>query len=354
MKFWRTSGQDGLSWGVLLAVLTVALAFPAFAAAQSGPANRGPVPGRGQAPGQGGPGQGPQPPSRNPLQPPWIPLPAAHAEYVDKILSYWDHRSSGVKRFRCTFKKWEYDPIFGPKGTFVRFASGQIKYSAPDKALFKEDQLLHYQAPKEATDQPKYVPLPHAPGAHWICDGKWIFEMDAKKEQMIARQLPPNVSPRAIASGPLPFLFGAKKEEIKERYWIRVVTPEQAKGEYWLEAFPKSRDDAASFKMIHIILDEKDYLPKAMVIFDRAYDPTRNPARTTFQLDRREVNWSVLPEQLNIFHRNFYEPRLPKGWQKVEEKLPSGALPGQAQRPASPPATGPRAAARGPFGPQRR
>ena len=68
---------------------------------------------------------------------------------------------------------------------------------------------------------------------------------------------------KAIVDGPLPFLFGAKADKIKARYWLRVITPSDAKGEYWLEAWPKSRYDSANFQRVEIILDEKDYLPKA-------------------------------------------------------------------------------------------
>jgi hypothetical protein len=47
-------------------------------------------------------------------------------------------------------------------------------------------------------------------------------------------------------------LFGAKAEKIKERYWVRAVHPPQGKEgqEYWIQAYPKRRQDAANFKMV--------------------------------------------------------------------------------------------------------
>jgi hypothetical protein len=119
----------------------------------------------------------------------------------------------------------------------------------------------------------------------------------------------------------LPFLFGAEAAKIKQRYWIRPLPiPPEVKGEYWLEAFPKTRQDAANYQKVHVIIDHKDFLPKALIIFDRNFDPARNPARTTFSFENRDVNWSVALEQLNIFHQEFYEPRAPLGWKKVVEK----------------------------------
>ena len=69
-------------------------------------------------------------------------------------------------------------------------------------------------------------------------------------------ELPPEVRGQAIGKGPLPFLFNAKADDIKQRFWIHVITPPNTKGEYWLEAVPKTQEDAANFMFIHIIIDE--------------------------------------------------------------------------------------------------
>ncbi len=88
-----------------------------------------------------------------PMAPNWIPLTPNHQQYLDQLLAYWEHKSSQTNRYRCTFKRWEYDPVFGPKDTFKTYSEGVIKYSAPDKGLFRVDTLLEYQAPKESRRQ---------------------------------------------------------------------------------------------------------------------------------------------------------------------------------------------------------
>jgi TIGR03009 family protein len=252
-----------------------------------------------------------------PLAPAWHPLSESHQKYVDQILQYWEFKSDQVERYRCTFKRWEYDPVFGPKDTFKTYGEGTIKYSAPDKGLFKVERLLHYQPPLNANAKPEYREREDIQGECWICDGTSVFEFDFKNKQLEQYELPPEMRGQAIGRGPLPFLFNAKADEIKSRFWIRVITPKEAQGEYWLEAYPKTRDDAANFKMVHVIIDEKEYLPKAMVLFDRNYIPGRHPSRTTFQFDQREVNFSILASKLNLFHREFFEPAVPSGWKKV-------------------------------------
>jgi TIGR03009 family protein len=269
-----------------------------------------------------------------PLAPAWHPLSENHQKYVDQILQYWEFKSDQVERYRCTFKRWEYDPVFGPKNTFKTYGEGIIKYSAPDKGLFKVERLLHYQPPREQNAKPEYVERTGVNGECWICDGQSVFEFDHKNKQLQQYELPPEMRGQAIGRGPLPFLFNAKADEIKSRFWIRVITPNDAKGEYWLEAYPKTRDDAANFKMVHVIIDEKEYLPKAMVMFDRNYIAGRRPSRTTFQFDEREVNFSILANKLNLFHREFFEPAVPSGWKKVTHRYdqPTAAAGGNPKR----------------------
>ena len=312
-----------LSWiGIALAVL---LQASQAAAQQPGRAITQP-----QQPGGANPQGGvPQVQLAAPLAPAWAPLSETHQKYVDQILQYWEFKSNQVERYRCTFKRWEYDPVFGPKDTFKTYGEGSIKYSAPDKGLFKVERLLHYRPPREPTGKPDYVERKDVQGECWICDGNSIFEFDHKKKHLQQYELPPEMRGKAIGRGPLPFLFNAKADEIKSRFWIRVITPKDTKGEYWLEAFPKTRDDAANFKMVHVIIDEKEYLPKAMVMFDRNYVAGRRPSRTTFQFDEREVNFSILASKLNLFHREFFEPAVPGGWTKVVHKWdqPTGTPP---------------------------
>jgi len=75
-----------------------------------------------------------------------------------------------------------------------------------------------------------------------------------------------------------------------------------------------------NYQKVHVIIAQDDFLPKGLVIFDRNFDSVRNPARSTFTFENREVNWSVALQQLNLFNREFYEPKPPFGWKKVVEK----------------------------------
>jgi TIGR03009 family protein len=261
-----------------------------------------------------------------PQAPKWIPLPAEHEKYLDQVLGYWQNSSSKIKRYRCKFTRWEYDGVFmtrDPKTGDMPAKTqslGVIKYAAPDKGLFKVEQLLHYTAPQKPGDKVQYLEHPEDRGEQWICDGKSVFAFDHQKKQLMQTELPPEMQGRAIVDGPLPFMFGADATKIKQRFWIRVITPKDSKGEYWLEAVPKTRTDSANFRMLHIIIDEQDFLPKAMAMFDRNYDEVRNPTCTNFVFEKREVNWNDTIDKINIFAREFWEPATPLGYKKVVER----------------------------------
>ena len=252
---------------------------------------------------------------------PFPALDEEHEQFLDQVLALWEERSQSVERYRCRFQRWEYDPIFGPRDTFKTYSEGVIKYAAPDKGLFRVDRIMEYAAPETPGASPQFVQREGHLGEHWICDGESIYEHDHTNKQLIQRELPPSMRGKAIANGPLPFLFGADAQQIRQRYWIRPLpVPQDIEGEYWLEAYPKLRPDAANYKKVHVIIDHRDFLPKGLVIFDRNFDESRNPARTTFTFQNREVNWSLALNALKFWHREFYEPDVPAGWQKVVER----------------------------------
>lgn len=269
-----------------------------------------------------------------PQQPAWIPLDPAHEKWVGEILAFWEQESNKVKTFECKFQRWEYDPVFGPANEAKTFAEGVIKYAQPDKGLYRIEKLSSYSPLAKAGDKPQYIEQDATFGEHWVCDGKQIFAFNARNKQMVVSALPPEVQGRAIVDGPLPFLFGAKAETIKARYWIRGL-PQSGNGKFWLEAVPKGRADAQNFKMIHIVLDGTTFLPEMLQLFAPNYNDKTNPSRTTHvfkDIETTDANALAALVKganfLNVFHREFYEPKLPSGWKRVVESgasVPSSA-----------------------------
>jgi len=311
---------------------------PAQQAAQpTDPQVRQQVPPRGQVgaqPNVGGPVRAPQVGAPNqpaggqgvvkPLQPPQAKVPfvltPAQEQLLSQILLKWEKESSKVSYFTCTFARWEIDKTWGPKHLdFVKSeAKGTIKYKAPDHGTYQVEKLDEWNQEKNAM-----VNKPEALD-HWVCDGKKIFEYNHVAKQLIERDLPAEMQGKAITDGPLPFIFGAKADQLMKRYWMRDVTPREYVGkEVWLEAWPKRQQDSANFHHATLILSDPAFKPTALQIY--LPDGTNH---TDYAFDKTSVN-----SPLALV--DFLPPRTPFGWKRVvnpeAEKNEAPAAPPAAQ-----------------------
>jgi TIGR03009 family protein len=307
-------------------------------------------------PGFSGPGPIPQQPllPAMPQQPEWaVRITPEEEKWIDSVLTYWEARSDKIKLFECRFQRWDYDGGFvdaDQKRQPRMYAEGVIKYSQPDKGLYHVEKLVSV-LPGQPGQKPQFIAQNPELGEHWVCDGQRVYSFEANKKQVTETPLPPDMRGKAIADGPLPFMFGAKAETIKARYWIHglVARPDDKSKEnkYWLEAVPRSRQDAQNFKMVRIVLDKEDYLPESLEIFAPNYDPPRNDARQNYVFsDRAAKDQATLADllkkgldPLRLVNREFYEPRIPLGWKKVVQgdgNVPAAPASQQAG-PAPPP-----------------
>ena len=295
-----------------------------------------------------------------PQQPAWVAqLNADEIKWVDQVLQFWETRSDKVKLFECSFRRWDYDggPI-GPDGKRVSrtFAEGSIKYAQPDKGLYHVEKLIA-TSPGAPGEAPKSVEQNPELGEHWVCNGLKIFSFEANKKQVTVTPLPPQMRGRAIADGPLPFMFGAKAQTIKARYWVRRLEPVAGdptkQNKYWLEAVPRSREDAQNFKMVRIVLDGADYLPESLEIFAPHFNPPQNDARQTYVFfNRKTTDEAAMNELLKplrgaidpfkIIFRDFHDVKVPLGWKQVElnnaAAVPAGPAAPAARQAEQPPA----------------
>lgn len=289
----------------------------------------GPGQSGGMVPGSRSPVQGPQPPgatapsartaeelppdggaSAAPFQ-----LTAEQQAEVDRILAAWEQRSAGVKRFACRFKRWEYDEQFGPAGAAKYEDLGTIKYEAPDKGLFRVEQTI------QGT---QVIPVDPRRAEHWVCDGQSVYQYDYTAKTVTEHPLPVEMRGRAIADGPLPFLFGATAASLRQRYLIRVVTPPDARGQQtWLEVYPKYQQDAANFSRAHVILTNHNMTPLAMNLYS-----TNGRDRTAYQFFDMVIN-----DPLGWLKGNPFHATAPLGWTKLVEPANTGQAGAAAARP---------------------
>jgi len=256
-----------------------------------------------------------------PLQQPASLSPEQQAA-LDQLLAAWETRNAAVRTWSCGFHKWEYN-AWSPadaNGERLAFAesSGELKYAAPDKGLFRVKETKQW-----SPENRRYEVRPSDTGEHWVCNGESIYEFRHTERQLRETKLPPDMRGMAISDGPLPFVFGAKADTLKKRYWMRIVTPPDVRDQIWLEALPKEQADAANFSKVELILQTRDLMPFAIQIYKPA-----GQDRDVYQFDPRT---NLVDKGLDMI-RDFAKPMTPFGYKYVLEDL-------QAQAPSGSPAT---------------
>lgn len=240
---------------------------------------------------------------RPPVRPPFVLTPEQQAR-VEMVLKTWEQSSSRVNTFQCDFIRWEYDLVFKRRGEPadkpMHEDRGQIRYAAPDRGMFRVDG-------------------PRA--ERWASNGRSIFSFDFQQKKLTEHKLPPELQGKAIAEGPLPFLFGAKADTLKRRYLVRIITPPNRPGEVWLEAYPRFQADAANYERVELILTIKDMLPAGMQIH-----LPNGKTRTSYQFHNIVVNSK---SWLHVLKGDPFNPRTPSGWTRIVEQPPTS----QAARP---------------------
>ena len=236
---------------------------------------------------------------------------------VDAILRYWEHHTGKIKTFECKFRRDNWDFVFGSKKAPASIDKGTIRFAAPDKGLMRVEEV-HKFDPNAKVRAQQFKKQDVQFGEYWVCDGKAVYQFDARTKTLTETELPPQMRGKAIGDGPLPFLFGAKADSMKQRYWIReLVPPKQVTGEYWLEAIPRRAADAANFDKIQVHLTKpanggKDQLrPKSMKVFMKQ-------GHALYQFEEHAFNSAT--HRLAVFLRSFVKPKTPIGWKKVVEK----------------------------------
>jgi TIGR03009 family protein len=255
----------------------------------------------------------PETPEQKPVEPPKAPFTLSPDEQaqVDRVLNLWEERNRGIKTFDCRFKRWTYDLVFAAplpgqplKPKFVDV--GMIRYAAPDRGVYRVETTENDGAMAKVDD---------ARAEHWISDGKSIFIFAPNKKQVIEQKLPAELQGKAIADGPLPFVFGAEAKKLKERYWIRLITPPDVKDQIWLSAYPRFQQDAGNFHHAEFIITTQKMEPYGL----KLVQPNEKDFMAYQFFD------IVINDPLRLFKGDPFRPFTPLGWQKIVQEPPQPA-----------------------------
>ena len=158
----------------------------------------------------------------------------------------------------------------------------------------------------------------------WVCTGQAVFSFDFEQKARLEEKIPPQLQGN-VAESPLPFLFGAKKDDIMNRYWVRYIQKYKtdAQGqeklvddEIWLDIYPKRINDAQMYSKVELILSKDDFMPLAIHMYDPNYNPAKNNYSSRyFFFQNRQINGTVAV--LQGWMNRFVEVSVPLTWRKV-------------------------------------
>jgi len=291
------------------------------------------------------------------------PLTPQEQAYLDQILGYWEKSTADIERYSCKFTRWQYNSsdnfvaqLASQLGTDVRSvnttaASGELKYLAPDKGMFRVEMLLKLTGQMGSNKQAEYKQIPDQHGEWWMCNGELVFEYDRTDKKCTKHIMPKEMQGTGILESPMPFMFGVKADKIKARYWVRALPPPidqntkmPRQDRYVIEAYPKFQSDAVNYDHVQIVLDKEMFLPVMMYKFNTEHvdeeGKVLNDNREVFQFDERVKNASALQKLSDgLFRKAFIPFDVPKDW-KIDERDYNQA-PAQdirsANNPAAPP-----------------
>jgi TIGR03009 family protein len=219
---------------------------------------------------------------------------------LEELLKEWEDKSSLIKVLKGEHQRTVYNLVFEVE----QRANGVFYLETPDKGRIELVGVKPGKTEKSKRTNPKtgsLFRLEEGRGEKWICSGQEIIAINDEEKTYEIMPLPKNIQGENIIKSPLPFLFGMKAEEAKQRYLMTLKsnTKEQAV----IGIIPRLDSDRQNYTEAIVILEKAHYLPTAV----KLYDPSGN-LETVYRFDNVKINQrGVLP---TIFTGDPWHPKL--------------------------------------------
>ncbi|MBQ9128372.1 MAG: hypothetical protein IJY15_11510, partial [Thermoguttaceae bacterium] len=212
---------------------------------------------------------------------------------LDEFLTHWENFGKGIKQVSCDVHMMEFDggvlqqdskkPIAHTWGLFRFKAPNQLLYHIKGEFSYADVDAGGEASWKEGQNELKIV-----------LDGKSLTQYDYANKKAVVYPLAEDEQNLDLTmdNGQFPLFFVAKAETLKNRFYLRLVTPAaKRQSEVWIEAFPRYARDAQQFQSIVVILGLKDMQPTYMRKVG-----VNGKSKTDLKFERVEVNkgrWTI-------------------------------------------------------------
>jgi len=193
-------------------------------------------------------------------------MPVALDPELKNILQNWEKAGEFTKKMEGKHYRYIFDNVFKVQ----KIAQGEFYYETPDKGRIDLNTPKGLKEGQEIERNGlKYKVKKDSP-QRWVCDGTQVFVVDEERKEFQRLPIPAEKRGQNIVDGPLPFLFGLSMEKMLMRYNITLFTPamggqnNQQAGIIHLKVKPLWKQDATNWQEAEVMLNAKDYLPKAI------------------------------------------------------------------------------------------
>lgn len=198
---------------------------------------------------------------------------------LEELLVIWEQQSSKITRLHGTIIRFTYDSVY----TAEKRAAGEFWYQSPDMGRIDFGPgNLTVPPPRPGPDGTPYKV--QADGKQrWICTGKQVFIIHDDQKLFDKIDIPAQQQGKNIINGPLPFLFGLKAEQAKQRYYLSLGAMHWPQGrkikqkdgrvqedspQVHVVAVPKLEVDKREWSRAEVLLDGKTFIPTAIKLFN--------------------------------------------------------------------------------------
>jgi TIGR03009 family protein len=226
---------------------------------------------------------------------------------LDEFLIRWEKYSLGIKRYDVDFTMFLYDETMmgSIPGKPYKTTFGYFKYIAKPLRFVYHVEGEWVGDKKVERDEKKN---PNIFAEKIIIDEKSVFKYEFNAKKVLQVNVPPELVGKGIADSPLPLIFGAKADEMKKRFSMKIVTSEQYKSsQIWLQAKPLQIEDQQEFSQIEIRLDKESLRAIALKKED-----INGKAFTVYTLLTPIINGRLTSFLEDI--RKWFTPAVPDGW----------------------------------------
>ena len=206
---------------------------------------------------------------------PFVLTPAEQKE-LDEFLVRWEQFSNGIKNLEVDFTSYEYDPFLNPDNRPTHSTFGIFKYAAPNRFVYHvEGQWVDGKAVKGGAKEEKI-----------IIDGNTILDYRFKSKEVHQYSIDPELLARGFADSPLPIIFGAKADEMKKRFSMKIDTAADYRdSQIWLKAVPLLTADQQEFLGLEIRINKQTLRATAL-----KKDDINGKVYTVFVLSNHRIN----------------------------------------------------------------